>query len=245
MVNDEVKNYGANEILKHSVPYSVSDTGEELTRVLDQIKEDAAKLKTAMTEFSQQITLSLSFLGFYRRMFAIRNGEDIKCCVNSHVIERSGAQIVEQEDESGSHIKYIHLRPAKILITYINEDGDTELMEASGVNAAEVLKQVELAEGIPLSALGRPIRNWDAKSEASKINIIKNYLKELSKMETAIENELEADMELKTARHAYLARQESIKAEIKNAYRDTRKQEALHEYDIKRGQRKKHKFPWD
>lgn len=171
---------------------------------LPDINELIQGIKQVLIDNKDMVALSAPQVGESKRIFCVRfeNG-DIRTFINPMITKTDGLHLTRETNPSIPNRAFIVPRHDRIIAVYQTPMGIPEENAFIG-SAADIFQQmVNLLDGVLISDFGLEVfEDFDNASQEDKNQVLDAYLAELKKKSDAMNQEIDADPDLKKTKEA-------------------------------------------
>lgn len=169
------------------------------------IKEIVSELKHVIKHTEGMVSLSAPQIGYYKRVFVVKYGEDFRVYINPLIVGASGLYMSKETCHSNPGKRYIIPRHTKIKLAYMSPDESENYTEEdiAGMSAVVIQHQINHIDGVPLDCIGLEIDdNFENATEEEQEEILEMFLVSLKTRQDNLLKEIEKDKELKETQEA-------------------------------------------
>lgn len=202
------------------------DTLGEWCTEIDPLKEGSVsqeiiKSLKATMRAKDLVSLSAPQIGYNRRIFCVKFGkDDYRTFINPMIENVNNIQFTREHCSSIPNKEYIMPRFTGITMYYVTPLGKVETRKIMGKSAYVIQHCIDHLNGNLISDIGLEIDDlWDKASEDEQAEVLRAYAEALDIRQKKLNEEIEADEELKQINDAskFMASVKSGETKIDNS----------------------------
>lgn len=149
------------------------------------------------------VCLAAPQIGYNKRIFVINFNGDLKTFINPIASDASGLTLAKESCESIPGKIFLRIRHTQLVATYQDPLGKIRSYKMAGLNAIVYQRMVDMLDGLLLSDVGLEIDDdFEKAPEEERMEVINAYLDALDLKQKKVEEEIQADPDLKKVQEA-------------------------------------------
>lgn len=191
----------------------------------EQMREVILCLKKTM-EDKNLLSLSAPQIGYNVRIFCVKDKKGIHSFVNPMIKKANHLMFSRESDESIPGKEFIHPRSEQVVVNYQTPMGDFKATTVVGYSSYVFQRMIDHLNGVLISDIGLEIDDqWDQASEEEREEVLKAYSESLDLMNKKLDEDIQANEELKKQKKAIEFEHALIAGDITVEKRELTKEE--------------------